>query len=107
MSYPVLPTMIGSSKQRLSGFQPRRASNGILRMRQMWPQDLAEFALEHWLDAAQETTLRTFYAANRLVSFSYTWPGDGTTHTVRFVAPPQYEVRGSGYVVARVQLAEG
>jgi hypothetical protein len=106
-AYPAFFTLADSVLLPESGIQPERATNGALRLRRLWAADKATAEIGHILTAAQKATLDAFYAANKDLDVTYTWPAaaGGGTYTMRFVAPPRYTPRGS-YFEARVRLAE-
>lgn len=59
--------------------------------------------------AADKATLATFYTTttvNGSLSFTWTHPDDGTTHTVRFTEPPQYTLIAVGLYRVSVTLRE-
>lgn len=105
MSYPALPIMENSRAERLGGLEPRRASNGVLKLRRLFSAEKTNFTIEHWLSQAQKDALEAVYQANKTANLSLTWPEDGLVYTVRFGAAPQYR-REPGYWVANVLLLE-
>lgn len=106
MTYPTnLPIMDASKAERLGGFEPRRASNGVLKVRRLFSAEKINFSIEHWLTTAQKDSLEAIYQANKTLNVSLTWPEDGLVYTVRFAAAPQYR-REPGYWVANVLLME-
>ena len=64
-AYPTLPYSETSRMTVASGHDPRRATNGLLKVRRLHNQDRAAFVLEHELTGAQKTTLDAFYASNK------------------------------------------
>lgn len=106
MSYPTtLPIMQESTAEREGGFEPARASNGLLKVRRLYSAEKMTFRLVHWLSDAQKTTLETAYSTFKTSNLTLVWPGDGASYTVRFGAAPQYDKK-PGYHVARVLLLE-
>lgn len=103
-NYPGYFTLADSTATPQSGVEPARASNGALKLRRLWPDDKHSFEIGHALTLAQKATLDAFYATNKNLDVTYTWPGD-SARTVRFVAPPQYRVF-TRHVEARVRLDE-
>jgi hypothetical protein len=65
-----------------------------------------EWALEHELNSTQRSSLESHYGAHKTTTFSYTWPGTGTTYTVAYVAAPLYFDQPGGWTKARVMLSE-
>lgn len=104
-TYPRFFTLNDSAYSPENGMEPQRATNGTLRLRRLWAADKAAFEVGHVLTAAEKATLDAFYTANKDLDVDYTWPVTGTTHVVRFVAPPRYLKRGTRFEV-RVRLLE-
>lgn len=104
-NYPGFFHLSDSVATPQSGVEPARASNGTLKMRRLWPDDKHSFDVGHALTLAQGDTYQAFYAANKNLDVTYTWPGDRLTRTVRFAAPPQYRVF-THHVEVRVRLEE-
>lgn len=104
-TYPAFFTLADSTARPENGIEPERASNGLLKLRRLWPDDKTSFDIGHVLTAAEKATLDSFYATNKSLDVTYRWPGDGGTYTVRFVAPPLYTPRGRRFEV-RVRLQQ-
>lgn len=104
-AYPTLNTQETSRIDVEAGYEPVRATNGSLKVRRMFSADKASFTLDHDLTSAQKSTLDSFYASNKDLDVTYTWPGTGASYTVRFVAAPQYVWHPWGFR-ARVMLVE-
>lgn len=106
-AYPAFFTLADSVLVPDAGLEPERATNGALRLRRLWSADKATAELGHLLTASQKATLDAFYAANKDLDVTYTWPAaaGGGTYTMRFIAAPRYTPRGQ-YFEARVRLAE-
>ena len=104
-AYPSLPVCDGSKIERKSGVEIDRATNGAARGRNLYSADKSEFKLKHNLiTAAQRTTLDAFYAANKNITFTFTF--DGTTYTCLFSSAPQYEPLPGAYYDALVEMVE-
>lgn len=104
-NYPGFFTLADSTATPQSGVDAARATNGALKLRRLWPDDKHAFEIGHALTLTQKATLDAFYASNKNLDVTYTWPGDGVARTVRFAAPPQYR-RFTRHVEARVRLEE-
>jgi hypothetical protein len=89
-AYPTLPYAESSRMTVASGHEPKRATNGTLKLRRLHNQDRATFVLAHELTDAQKTTLDAFYASNKDIALDYTWPATAATYAVKFTAAPQY-----------------
>lgn len=104
-SYPAFFTLADSTATASDGLDPQRATNGVLKLRRLWSADKIAFEVGHVLSAGEKATLDAFYAANKNLDVTYTWPRPATAYTVRFVAPPRYIPRNAHFE-ARVRLLE-
>jgi hypothetical protein len=104
-AYPAFFTLADSTVTPADGLEPERATNGSLKLRRLWSADKQAFEVGHMLSAGEKATLDAFYAANKDLDVTYTWPRPATAYTVRFVAPPRYIARGAHFE-ARVRLLE-
>lgn len=105
MPYPSYPVLDESEATRDAGIQATRASNGMLKVRRLFSADKTDFTVVHAMTRVDRDALMTFYAANSTAEFSFLWPGDGATYTVRFAAAPQISRRSNHYR-ATVRLLE-
>lgn len=74
------------------------------RNRTTWP-DMTWNAMK----TADKSTLDAFYKTtlgNGALSFQWTHPEHGTTHTVRFTGPPEYTLKPNGYWQVKLSLRE-
>lgn len=104
-NYPGFFTLADSTAKPQAGLEPARATNGALKLRRLWPDDKHTFEIGHVLTLAQRATLEVFYATNKNLDVTYTWPGDNVARTVRFAAPPMYRPL-TAHVEVRVRLEE-
>jgi hypothetical protein len=105
-AYPTLPTSFGADPQNATKLLVDRAEDGTARVRS-YAKDKASFKISHpYLDSVGKGTLDAFYAANRLLPFSYTSAADGTTRTCVFSARPTYKFEPGGYYTATVTMEE-
>lgn len=104
-AYPSYPVTADSTAQAEAGLDAERATNGLLRVRALYPADKTSFDVRHILTQAQRDALAAFYTANKLLDVTFRWPGDGQTYTVRFGAAPQFRRRWLHYE-ATVRLLE-
>lgn len=89
------------------GYEPRRASNGTLKVRKLSAGEKREFTIDHFLTAAEKSALWSFFQTNKLLDVTLYWPGEASPYTVRFVAAPQFNgPTGTHTYMARVRLAE-
>lgn len=105
-AYPSLNVTVNSRQEISDGRQVVRATNGALKVRRLYSSDKSTFSLEHELTSAQVTTLKSFYTTNADLNVDFTWAGDGTTYTVRFVRPPVYTLMPGGWYTVSVSLAQ-
>lgn len=106
-AYPTLTLLNSSTPRRDAGLQPRRASNGRLRMRRLYTTEKMEFDLTHWLTTAERDQLEAHYQANKDGSFAFTWSLDGVTRTCMYGSAPLYtEGPGTFRWLAAVKLME-
>ncbi len=98
-AYPTLMILEESEASTEAGITPQRATNGALKSRRLYSSDKTDFTVVHMLTRAERDTLTTHYTSNRDAEFSFTWPGDGTTYTVRYSGAPQVARRGFYYRV--------
>lgn len=104
-AYPALQSLRSTQTERNSGHEPKRATNGTLKVRRLFTAEKTDFRIEHLLDSAQKTTLENFYQANKDANVDFTGPEDGATYVVCFVAPPLYRKTGLRWL-ASVRLSE-
>lgn len=92
----------------IDNLSTERATNGAMRGRSFFAAVKRVYSLLHVaIDTAQYNDLMVFYAANKALPVSFTWPHDGTVVTAIFTAPPtQKAVRPGSCVDVSVQLAE-
>lgn len=105
-TYPNFQYTTGLSVQRSDGRINVRASNGALKSRLLYSQEKRTFDIMHELSRAQRSALDTFYNTNRDLNVTYVPPGETTSYTVRFAAPPQYQAGVGEWCSVRVQLIE-
>jgi hypothetical protein len=106
MAYPDLPIHPDSRRLVRDGRDETQAVNGATYVRRFYTADRYDFELVHpALTATQMTSLTDFYAANLGVTFSFVWPEDKATYTVRFGRGGiDTKWRKPGYRDARVRL---
>lgn len=84
MTYPLLPSE-GSQEVWNDPILVSIARDGTARGRRLQTGKKRIFKLQHSLiTSADKSAFETFYDANRLASFSFTW-SDGNTYTVVFI----------------------
>lgn len=105
MPYPTLMILEESEAPREAGIEAARATNGLLKVRRLYSADKTDFVVVHMLTRTERDDLMTFYNANVTTEFTFYWPGDGVTYTVRFSAAPQVWRKGN-YYRATVRLAQ-
>lgn len=90
-AYPSLPQ--GSAGEEFADdLRADRSVAGGVKVRAFYTGTKRIFYVKHPnLTAAQRTTLTNFYNANRLLTFTFTWGGDGVTYTCVFGSGPRYD----------------
>jgi len=86
--YPKYPILDSSQVSRIDGYEPKRASNGTLKVRKTMATEKREFAIEHLLNKTDYLALETFFSNNKELDVTLYWPGDSGSYTVRFIAAP-------------------
>jgi hypothetical protein len=105
-AYPTLGITTQSQSSRVDGLVAVRATNGTLKMRKTMTGEKYEFTLEHELTQAQRDSVEAHYQGDKLNSFNYTWPLNGTTYTCRYLAAPLFVYQPGGWYKATVRLGE-
>jgi len=106
-TYPNFPILVESRITRVDGYEPRRATNGLLKVRKMMAGEQREFMLVHFLNKTDKGTLETFFQTNKTLDVTFNnWPGDATSYPVRFTAAPQFDQEGSYWYRATVRLSQ-
>jgi len=98
-TYPSLAQMAGSVVQPLDDVKIDRAVNGAPKLRSFYDATKNQIRLVHWCSIADKATLDTYYnnAANKHSTNLLVWVADGTSYTVYFAGPPQYEWQDGKY----------
>lgn len=98
---------LSSDEEVLDDLQVFRASNGKARVHAFFTAPKKRFSIV-WdsLTATDKGTIQTFYAANRLLTFTFTWVGDGVTYTCIFSGAPKYQVVAGGRWTVTVKMEE-
>jgi hypothetical protein len=105
MAYPTLQITANSKASSDDGRIHVRATNGALKVREMFTAIKRTFNVEHYLTVADKQTLDSFYSTDKNNDVSFKWV-DGVTYTVRFIGPPQYFDQVGGWYRANVTLGE-
>ena len=103
-AFPSLYYTESSSISTQDGKLSVRATNGALKMRQLYPGDKAMLDLE--FEQATRTAIDGHYATDRDVSFEYTDPVTSSAYTVVYAGPPQWQAQPGGWWKCRVKLLE-
>lgn len=104
--YPSLSISMNSAATPISGVVTDRGADGTLRGQILHAVKLEFNVIHSYLTAAEVTTLKDFYAANRGVSFNFTWPVDGVTYTCMFLDKPKYTPLAGTARAAAVKLGQ-
>jgi hypothetical protein len=105
-AYPSYRCTADSTAEPEAGIDAERATNGLLRVRALYPADKTTFEVRHILTNAERDALWAFYLANKLLDVTFRWQGDGQTYTVRFGAAPRFRRRWPLHHEATVRLLE-
>ena len=106
-TYPNYLILDTSDVTPVDGYEPRRASNGALKVRKLSAGEKREFTVDHLLSKTERDALEAFFQANKLLDVTLAWPGEAAAATVRFVAAPKYSgPSGTRMYAVRVRLAE-
>jgi len=93
-TYPTLNTGVDSTLQEIDGQIVEYMEDNSIRIRNYADSTRFRARLVHRISPTDAATLKTFYEVNRLVSFTYVWPGEGSgspwnaSYTMRFTAAP-------------------
>jgi hypothetical protein len=104
-AYPTTGLTVATQTQRLDGLVGVRATNGALKVRKTMSGEKYEWDIEHELSLTNKDALETFYQANKLINFDFTYPG-GSLYTCRFLAAPIAQYQPGGWYKVRVRIAE-
>lgn len=88
-AYPDFGQVVAGGEDVVDEVLVDRASNGTVNLRGIAPARRA-WRIQHLEPAASVATHQAFYAANRLVSFDFTWARDGVTYSAVFASRPRY-----------------
>lgn len=106
-TYPALLTDHGSDPQPLGKNQIDRAEDNTARARNFGVADKVQIKIQHSsITSADKSALDSFYAANKLLKFTYVSPADGVSRTCLFASAPSYKREPGNYWTAIVMLEE-
>lgn len=84
-SYPDIEQLYGSTNDEDDGTIIERSVNGTPRLRTYYTSTRRTFKIIHDLSEADKDTLLTFYTTNKIINFTFTWAGDATAYTCKFI----------------------
>lgn len=106
-SYPSFKQSMSSDEQTLDDIEIDRAVNGTPKLRAYYTARKKIFKIRHnYLLASEKTTLDSFYEANRLITFTFTWNADGVVYTCLFAGPIKYSPAPAGRWEAEVNMVQ-
>ncbi len=105
-TYPVMGQGIDSTEVLVDLAMSERGNSNVLRKRDFSTSDKRVFTITHIVNSTDRVTLYNFYTTNRLVSFDFTWVGNGVTYTCMFTAPPSFINVGGSFWQVTQYLAE-
>ena len=104
-AYPTLPYCRGSERAIRSGVEIDLATDGTVRGRRFYAEDLYEFHLvHHAITGTQKDSLLSFWSSNRTALIEYTWDEDSAVYEVYFAAPPRIVFLRGDHYTAEVDL---
>lgn len=87
--YPSFPQLIGSQKIDDDGTVLDLAESGKPRLRQYYTQVRTQFKILHEVDGPDKDTIVSHYDGDKANVFNFTFKGDNTVYTVRYLGVPQ------------------
>jgi hypothetical protein len=90
-TYGTFPQLISSTEEGIDDIKIDRATNGAVKARSFFAVRKRRWKLRHLLNATDLATLLSFYDSYRTAANTFVWVRDGSTYTVLFEGPPQYE----------------
>lgn len=91
-TYGSFSQLITSTEEGIDDIKIDRAANGAVKARAFFSGRKRRWTLRHLLNATDLATLLSFYDSYRTTANTFTWVRDGTSYTVLFEGPPQYDV---------------
>jgi hypothetical protein len=88
--------LLGSTEESVDDLTIDRAVSGAAKARAFYTARKRKFRLKHVLNATDLNALLSFYDTNRTNANTFTWVRDGSSYTVLFDGPPQYETLKPG-----------
>lgn len=88
-AYPDLPQIIGSQKIDDDGTIVDFAESGKPRLRQYFTQVRTQFNILHDIDGTDKDSIISHYDGDKTNVFNFTFKGDNTVYTVRYMGIPQ------------------
>ena len=105
MTYPAFPQLSTSDIEYSSGVQLDRTENGVVRGSVGYDERAVRLRLEHFLSAADLTTLRAYEASNRGQPDSVVYDGDPESITLSMIIVRlHYRWHASGKYFVTVDL---
>jgi len=86
--YPNLPQIVGSQKIDDDGTVVDFAESGKPRLRQYFTQVRTQFQILHDIDGTDKDTIIAHYDGDKTNVFNFTFRGDNTVYTVRYMGVP-------------------
>lgn len=91
-TFPTVTHLDASSRSSSDGSVFDQAEDGVIRVRHMYASTVWNFSLTLGpLTSTDKDAVLSHYAGDKNSSFSYTWPGDGSSYTVVYKGRPQQE----------------
>jgi hypothetical protein len=105
-NYPAFNQLVSSKPQPIDDVELTRAANGDVHGRADFSGVKWAFTVKHELNNTDLATLRSFYSANRLLSFTFVWQRDGTSYTCLFDGPPEESPHDKNFTQVTVKVVQ-
>jgi hypothetical protein len=90
----------GSIEEWQDDLLVERSVSGKAKARALYPAKKRRFSVQHRMTSAQYGDFKTFYDSYRLLSFTFTWAGDGNAYTCIFGAAPTVRPIGVDFQIS-------
>lgn len=89
-AYPSVMQVYGSKILGKAGTIVDRAVSGKPRFRTYYTQVWDTITVKHDLDDTDKALIEAHYATDKLLSFSFTYDADSSSHTAKYASVPSY-----------------
>lgn len=106
MAYPSYPQDVGSTVSFEDGRVVYRSESGKMMASTLYAAVARAWSIKHTLSTTDVNALRSFYSANLVTPFDFTWSLDGATYSVVFGPGGLRITPGAVYHAAVVDLQQ-